>query len=163
MLKAINPQRALWLIFAAGVATIVGAWIFEYFGYAPCELCLRQRWAYYAAIPLALILALAAPTSPAVARNGLLVLALIWFGSMIFGIYHSGVEWKWWAGPAVCTGTGGLSGGLPDLGAAVVMCDTPAIRILGLSLAGWNAVISAGLVWIALAGFRSQGSSSVSQ
>jgi disulfide bond formation protein DsbB len=53
--------------------------------------------------------------------------------------------------------------GLPDLSSPVVMCDQPAIRILGLSLAGWNAVISLGLALVALAGARSQGSSSVSQ
>jgi disulfide bond formation protein DsbB len=163
MLNTLDPRRALLLLFAVALATIVGAWIFEYFGYAPCELCLKQRWAYYAAIPLALVLALAAPSAPALARNGLLLLALIWFASMVFGIYHSGVEWKWWPGPTTCTGTGGLSGGIPDLTAPVVMCDTPAIRIFGLSLAGWNAVISGVLVLIALAGFRSQGSSSVSQ
>jgi disulfide bond formation protein DsbB len=82
---------------------------------------------------------------------------------MIFGIFHSGVEWKWWAGPTACTGSGGLSTGLPDLSSPVVMCDQPAIRILGLSLAGWNAVISLGLALVALAGARSHGSSSVSQ
>jgi disulfide bond formation protein DsbB len=163
MLNTLDPRRALLLLFAVALATIVGAWIFEYFGYAPCELCLKQRWAYYAAIPLAFVLALTVPSAPALARNGLLLLTLIWFASMVFGIYHSGVEWKWWPGPTTCTGTGGLSGGIPDLTAPVVMCDTPAIRIFGLSLAGWNAVISGVLVLIALAGFRSQGSSSVSQ
>jgi len=163
MLKSLKPSLALWLIVAVGLATIVGAWIFEYFGYLPCELCLRQRWAYYAAIPIALVLAIIAPSVPFLARYGLLLLGLIWLGSMIFGIYHSGVEWKWWAGPTTCAGSGELSGGLPDLSAPVVMCDTPAIRIFGLSLAGWNAVISAVLAVIAVAGFRSQGSSSVSQ
>jgi disulfide bond formation protein DsbB len=141
------------------IATIAGAWIFEAAGYLPCELCLMQRWAYYAAIPLTAVLLVAAPLQ----RAGLYLLALLWIGSMIFGIFHSGVEWKWWAGPTACTGSGGLSTGLPDLSSPVVMCDQPAIRILGLSLAGWNAVISLGLALVALAGARSHGSSSVSQ
>ena len=126
----------------------------------PCELCLMQRWAYYAAIPLpAVLLARSSACNAPVSA----CLALLWIGSMIFGIYHSGVEWKWWAGPTACTGSGALSMGLPDLSSPVVMCDQPAIRILGLSLAGWNAVISLGLALVALAGARSQGSSSVSQ
>lgn len=163
MLNQLTPQRAALLIFAVALATIIGAWIFEYFGYAPCELCLKQRWAYYTGVPLALIIAVLAPAHYGLARIGLTLLALLWFASMIFGIYHSGVEWKWWAGPATCTAQAGFSGGLPDLSAPVVLCDTPAIRILGLSLAGWNAVISLGLALVALAGLKRQGSSSVSQ
>ena len=163
MLIFISPQRAALIILAVATATIAGAWIFELIGYAPCELCLLQRWAYYTAIPLALVLAVVGPRHPGILRFGLVVLGLLWLGSMVFGIYHSGVEWKWWPGPSTCTGTGGLSTGLPDLSKPVVMCDEPALRIFGLSLAGWNAVISLGLASVAFAGARRQGSSSVSQ
>lgn len=163
MLNSLNPQRAAVLIFAISLATIAGAWIFEYFGYAPCELCLMQRWSYYAGVPLALVVALVAPVNAGVARAGLVLLALLWLGSTGFGAYHAGVEWKWWPGPSTCGGQAGFSGGLPDLSAPVVLCDTPALIILGLSLAGWNAVISLGLSLIALAGLRPHGSSSVSQ
>jgi disulfide bond formation protein DsbB len=159
MLTSLTPRHALLLLLLMSIATIAGAWIFEAAGYLPCELCLMQRWAYYAAIPLTAMLLVAAPLQ----RAGLYLLALLWIGSMIFGIFHSGVEWKWWAGPTACTGSGALSMGLPDLSSPVVMCDQPAIRILGLSLAGWNAVISLGLALVALAGARSHGSSSVSQ
>ena len=163
MLKSLTPQRAALLIFAVALATILGAWVFEYFGYAPCELCLKQRWAYYTGVPMALIVALIAPRSANLARIGLVLLAVLWLGSMVFGIYHSGVEWKWWAGPATCTAQAGFSGGLPDLSKPAVLCDAPAIRILWLSLAGWNALISLGLALTAIAAFRNQGSSSVSQ
>lgn len=163
MLNSLTPQRAALLIFAIAFVTIAGAWIFEYLGYAPCELCLWQRWPYYAGIPLALLAALAAPVNASAARVGLTLLAVLWLGSMAFGIYHSGVEWKWWLGPSTCGNQSGFSGGLPDLSAPVVLCDTPALRIFGLSLAGWNAVISLGLALVALAGLRRQGSSSVSQ
>ena len=163
MLSHLTPRRAGLLIFAVTLATIAGAWIFELLGYAPCELCLMQRWAYYAGLPLALAVALLAPGSAGLARAGLGVLALLWLGSMVFGVYHAGVEWKWWLGPSTCGSQAGFSGGLPDLGKPVILCDTAAIRILGLSLAGWNAVISLGLALLALAGLRSQGSSSVSQ
>jgi disulfide bond formation protein DsbB len=163
MLSTLTAQRAAYLIFAGAFATIAGAWIFEYSGYAPCELCLLQRWAYYAGVPLSLAVAHLAPRQPRVARGGLALLTLLWLGSMVFGIYHAGVEWKWWPGPSTCTGAADFTGGLPDLSAPVVLCDTPAIRILGLSLAGWNAVISLGLALLAIQGLRSQGSSSVSQ
>ena len=164
MLNSLTPQRAALLIFLVAFATVAGAWIFEYFGYAPCELCLKQRWIYYVGVPLALIVALLAPGNPRLARMGLMLLGVVWLASMVFGIYHSGVEWKWWPGPATCTAQAGFSGGLPDLSKPAVLCDTPAIRILGPSLAGWNAVISLGLVLVAFAGLRrAQGSSSVSQ
>lgn len=164
MLNSLTPNRAALLIFLVAFATIAGAWIFEYYGYLPCELCLKQRWAYYAGVPLALIVVLLAPHSPGLAKAGLALLAVLWLGSMVFGIYHSGVEWKWWPGPSTCTAQAGFSGGLPDLSKPAVMCDEPALRIFGLSLAGWNAVISLGLALVAFAGMRrAQGSSSVSQ
>jgi disulfide bond formation protein DsbB len=139
MLKDLSQRQSLVVIFALTFAVLIGAWVFEYFGYAPCELCLMQRYAYYAVIPLALLLSFMPSTAQ---RGGLYLIAVIMLGSMIFGIYHSGVEWKWWQGPTTCTG-GNLSGGLPDLTKKPVMCDEPAIRIIGLSLAGWNAIISA--------------------
>jgi disulfide bond formation protein DsbB len=162
MLNAFTAKNCLAIILAVALATIAGAWLFEYFGYAPCELCLKQRWAYYAAIPLSAALFLV--PSPQIRTYGLYLLCLLWLGSMVFGIYHSGVEWKWWVGPSTCTGTGALTGGLPDLTKPVVMCDEPAIRIFGLSLAGWNAIISLSLVLVGWYGARrTYGSSSVSQ
>jgi disulfide bond formation protein DsbB len=97
---------------------------------------------------------------PGLRRAGLFLLAALFLGNMVFSIWHSGIEWQWWTGPSTCTGGGGLSGAVPDFGnLAVVQCDEPAIRILWLSLAGWNAVISAVLAAFAIR----QGSSSVSQ
>ena len=160
MLNSISQRQAVLIVFAVTLATILGAWAFEYAGYLPCELCLKQRVAYYIVIPLSLVIWAVAGKSPALLKQGLVVLGLIMLASCIFGIYHSGVEWKFWAGPQTCTG-GGFGGGLPDLTKQAVMCDQPAIRIFGLSLAGWNAVISAALSWFSLT--RAYGSSSASQ
>ena len=157
MLKEITRHQILLVIFVITTAILLGAYGFEYMGYAPCELCLMQRYAYYAVIPLSLIFSFLNPKSQ---RTGLYVIGAIMFGSMIFGIYHSGVEWKWWQGPTTCTG-GGFGGGLPDLTKKAVMCDQPAIRIIGLSLAGWNAITSA--VVSGLAFSKAYGSSSASQ
>lgn len=143
MLKSLSRQQAVLLVFVITLATILGAWGFEYAGYPPCELCLKQRIAYYIAVPLSLIIALVSRDNPKLLRGGLILLGLIMLGSCIFGIYHAGVEWKLWAGPTTCTGGGDFTSVLPDLSKPAVMCDQPAIRILGLSLAGWNAVVSA--------------------
>ena len=161
MLNSISPRQAMMLVFLITLTTILGAWVFEYAGYAPCELCLKQRFAYYAAVPLSLLFMLISQNNPKLMRGGLILLGLIMLGSCIFGIYHAGVEWKFWQGPTTCTGGGDFASGLPDLTKKAVMCDQPAIRILGLSLAGWNAVVSA--LTSALALGNAYGSSSASQ
>jgi disulfide bond formation protein DsbB len=132
------------------LAILVGAFIFEYAGYPPCELCLMQRWAYYVGIPFAGYLALA---NPRWIKTGLLVLAVMLAANALFGIYHAGVEWKWWEGPTACSG-GAVSDGLPDLTKPGVMCNEAALRILGLSLAGWNAIICGVLASFAWRGRR---------
>ncbi len=157
MLNNLTHRQTLHAVFAITTAVLIGAWIFEYLGYAPCELCLMQRYAYYAVIPLGLLFSF---LDPKLQRGGLYLVALIMLGSMIFGIFHAGVEWKFWQGPTTCTG-GKVTGGLPDLTKKAVMCDEPALRILGLSLAGWNAIVSAAVSWFAFS--RAQGSSSASQ
>jgi len=155
MLSRLTPRRAAALVFIIAALTIVGAWAFQWAGYSPCALCLKQRWAYYGVIPLSLVLALAPPAWSSTVRLGLVVVALIMLASMVFGIYHAGVEWRWWPGPGTCEGT--LSGGLPQLGTTpVVSCEDPALRILGLSLAGWNAVVSLALALVAFLGARAR-------
>lgn len=161
MLTGISPRSALLLVSLAALATIAGAWIFEWAGYLPCPLCLWQRWPYYAVIPTGLAAAAVAGGREKSGQAALHAIAVVMAGSALFGIYHSGVEWKWWPGPGTCSGS--LSGILPDLSKPVVRCDEPAIRILGLSLAGWNAIVSTGLSWFAFLAARAQGSSSVSQ
>jgi len=149
---------AIVAILAVAAATLGGAFIFEALGYAPCELCLKERIPYYAGIALA-----AAALMPALAgmrawlRVALGVLAVVFAASMIFGIYHAGVEWGFWQGPTDCTGNFQKATSTEDFlqrlqTIKVVRCDAVAIRILGLSLAGWNAIVSAALVWIAVAG-----------
>ena len=86
-----------------------------------------------------------------------MLIALILIANAVFGIYHAGAEWKFWPGPDTCGGD--LGEGLPTLtNDPVVRCDEAAIRILGLSLAGWNAVICAALAAVALKGASRNGS-----
>ena len=150
MLNSLTPTRGAAFIAAALALVIVGAWLFEAAGYPPCELCLMQRWAYYVGIPFATFMAMA---NPRWIRFGLAALMMILIANAVFGVYHAGVEWKWWEGPATCGG-GAVSGGLPDLSKPAVMCNEAALRILGLSLAGWNAILCACLAALALRSSR---------
>ena len=135
------------LIAAASIAILAAVWIFQGMGYAPCELCLTQRYAFYAAIPLALLTSFVAGRSAhGLARAGFALLALIFAASAALAAYHAGVEYHWWAGPTACTGgVGSLD--VNDLvnsldSVKVVRCDEVQLRIAGLSLAGWNVVVS---------------------
>ena len=171
MLSRNRTAQAVAAVFAITTATIVAAWGFELAGYLPCPLCLQQRWAYYAVVPLSgllLGLLLSDPRHEGLVRRGLLLVALIMIASAILAAYHAGVEWKWWPGPATCGFGSGLSGGLPNLDTArAISCDEAQWRFLGLSFAGWNVVVSLVVVGLALWGTRraraDQGSSSASQ
>jgi disulfide bond formation protein DsbB len=153
-----KPLASLWLFALVAVSTIAAAWAFQIFGaFAPCPLCLQQRWPYYFCIPLALLLIWWAGrlSSPNMLRFGLLLIALIMFAGAALALYHTGVEWKWWPGPRTCAAADDLSSGLPDLSnARVVRCDEAPWRFLGLSFAGWNLLISLALAALALHGAR---------
>jgi disulfide bond formation protein DsbB len=148
------------IVLALCVATIVGAFAFQAAGYAPCELCLKERLPYYAGMALAATtLLLAWRRSNGASRTGFVLLALVFLFSAGFGAYHAGVEWGFWPGPSDCTGTLARAADNADFlrqlqTVRVVRCDAVAIRILGLSLAGWNAVISTGLAAVAVLGAR---------
>ncbi|MET0222064.1 MAG: disulfide bond formation protein B [Tardiphaga sp.] len=131
-------------------ATLAGAWFFQLvLDIKPCPLCLEQRYAYYLAIPLAVLVAIAAARDAprGVVVAGLVLLALAALGNAVLGGYHAGVEWKFWQGPTDC------SGPIVDFGRAgsllqqldtvkVIRCDEVQFRFLGLSLAGYNVLIS---------------------
>lgn len=158
-----NPVTlAAFAVVLVGAATILGAWAFQYAGYAPCPLCLQQRIPYYVGIPLALIALLAARARPgsAVSRGLIGLVGLLFLGSAVFAAYHAGVEWKWWPGPTDCAGGAGgevTAGSLLDSleTTRLVRCDEAAWRLFGVSLAGYNVLISAALAFISLgAAFR---------
>jgi disulfide bond formation protein DsbB len=143
-----------------GIAAILGAYFFQYvLGLPPCPLCLEQRMAYYVSIPLAalILLGVSVGSSPKVAILALIAIAGFMLWNTGLGFYHAGIEWQWWAGPQDCAGPltdigsrGGLLEQLQQI--RVVRCDEAAWRFLGLSLAGYNALISLTLAGIALWG-----------
>ena len=119
-----------------------GAYFFQYvLGYAPCKMCLWQRWPHGFAILIGLIILCTRNIKISI------VGALAAFITSIIGFYHAGVEQKWWEGPTTCTSNSieGLSANdLLDqiLAAPIARCDEIAWDLLGISMAGWNGVIS---------------------
>lgn len=159
---AANPAALAALAIALiAAATLAGAWFFQLgLDIKPCPLCLEQRYAYYLALPIAAFLAfLAARGAPRqVLMAGFVVLLIATLANAWLGGYHAGVEWQFWPGPSDC------SGPLVDFGKAgtlleqldkvrVVRCDEVQWRFLGLSLAGYNLLISLAMAAIALFGF----------
>ena len=157
------------LVAAGGAATILGAYYFQYvMGLRPCPLCLEQRIAFYVSIPLAIVVAIGASRGarPPIAAAGLGVIALAMLFNSGLALFHAGVEWKWWPGPQECSGPltdlsagGDLLSSLTNL--TIVRCDEAAWRFLGLSLAGYDVLISLVLAaiatWGATAAWRARG------
>ncbi len=142
-------------ILAVALLMVLGALTFEHIlGYQPCPLCYLQRKPWYALVPGGLALVVfAVKGNTGMLRIGLALAALLLLVNAGIGGWHAGIEWKWWEGPASCS-SGGMdfTVALPDLNRRVVLCDEAPVRILGLSLAGWNAVVSFALAMLALYG-----------
>jgi disulfide bond formation protein DsbB len=159
-----NPAQMVALaIQIIAAATLAGAWFFELvLDIRPCPLCLEQRYAYYLILPLAALLTVAAvkraPRPLLLAGFGIVVLAALanaWLGG-----YHAGVEWKFWQGPTDCSGPIGNLGSAGNLlerldTVKVIRCDEVQWRFLGLSLAGYNVLISLLMAAIAAWGVKS--------
>ena len=147
----LNPldKKSAGVAFVLGLATILAAWGSQLIGgLQPCELCLEQRLAYYYGLPILLVVLLTWNRLPlAVWYIAMAVVAAIFAWGTYMGVYHAGVEWGFWPGPTACTGVGGemdfdaLSNLTPVIG-----CDVVQFRFLGISLAGYNALISLAIV-----------------
>jgi disulfide bond formation protein DsbB len=154
---ALTASLAITII---AVATLAGAWFFQLvLEILPCPLCLEQRYAYYLAVPLGALVAIAAARGAPrlLLLVGLIILALAALGNAGLGTYHAGVEWHFFQGPTDCTGPVGNLGSAGNLlerldTVKVIRCDEVQWRFLGLSLAGYNVLISLLMAAIALWG-----------
>lgn len=132
------------------IVAILTALGFQYIGgYVPCMLCLLERYAYYAGIPVLFIaLILASGGYRTAAAVLFFVVGLAFLANAGLGVYHAGAEWKFWPGPATCGGGESLTTSAGSLlkdiqGIKVMKCDEASFRFLGISFAGWNVVASA--------------------
>lgn len=158
-LERVSAQWALAYL-VASVAILATAWIFQYgFGYAPCELCMYQRYPYMAVVVLAalsLYLIKRAPfNSPRTALGGLVVIVLAMCLEAAIALYHVGIEQTWWRGSGSCVATFSASMSEEEirniiLSSPPVRCDVPAWTLLSVSMAGYNFLLASLLVMFGL-------------
>jgi disulfide bond formation protein DsbB len=149
-------------VLAASVVILGSAFAFQFIGgLAPCELCLLQRYPYAIAIGLAGV-------GSGLARAGVnrrllaVLLALCGLTFLVgagIAVFHVGVEQKWWEGTSACVGNLTGASSAEDLrqrllAAPVVRCDEPAWTMFGISMAGYNALLSLALGIASLASVR---------
>jgi disulfide bond formation protein DsbB len=147
MRSTFNTARLIALLLP--LALLAGAWGSQLIGHLyPCEMCHWQRWPHYAAVVIA-ALAFVVPGRDA-KRMLVLLAALAIALSGVIGFFHAGVEYHWWQGITACTSTMGRSGGTPEemlariMGAPIIRCDVAQWTLFGISLAGFNAILSLG-------------------
>jgi disulfide bond formation protein DsbB len=158
-----DPARAAAAIVAVvGAATIGGFFFFQYvLGYPPCPLCLDQRNAYYVGVPLAALLWLGAGfgASRKVLILGFVAIAIAMLWNTGLSAYHAGVEWKFWPGPLDCSGPINNFGSAATMlnrlqNIRIVRCDEAAWRLFGISLAGYDVMVSLLLTVVAAWGAK---------
>ena len=150
-------SQRLGLLITGGISTTLlgGALLFQYVGeLAPCSLCIWQRWPHLAVIVVAFI------GLRGVMPRGMLCLAFI-AGSISvgLGVYHAGIEYGLWAGPTGCSANLLPDGDIKALTqqlliTPLVRCDEVQWSLFGLSMAGWNALISLDIIAAALISLR---------
>ncbi|MDQ0313678.1 disulfide bond formation protein B [Amorphus orientalis] len=158
-----TPQSRQRLTTLAGLAllisaaTILTAWGFELIGgYVPCPLCLQQRVPYYIGVPLTVVALWLAYTARITgARIVMALFAATMAYGLYLGVYQAGAEWGFWQGPTDCapgdTSVRDAANFLQTLQTTrIASCTDPALRILGLSFAGWNAVVTLVLTLLGL-------------
>lgn len=156
------PRPSTWLLIAAAAAAALLAAVHlleRVGGYPPCELCLRQREVLWTVLAVGMTGAGLGRWRPVLARVAVVAVAVAFVVGVAVAGYHAGVEWRWWPGPTTCSGRPAGSVGAADVAAIfsgaktvhVVRCDEAALRIAGLSLAGWNVLASAALALASLA------------
>ncbi len=157
----VDESAAAAFIALVGLLTIGGFFFFQYgLGYQPCPLCLEQRTAFYVSVPLAALLLLGAGygASRKVLLLGFAVIALVMLWNTGLAAYHAGVEWKLWQGPTDCSGpiaplgTGSLMSRLQNV--RLVRCDVAPWRLFGISLPGYDVLVSLLLAAVAAYGFK---------
>ncbi len=161
--KLVKQTAPVWLLWAAGLSAVMLAVAhgFETFGHLPpCELCLHQREGYWATGYEGLIGYGLARWRVALSRGLLGLSAALFALETALAAYHAGVEWRWWPGPASCTGVhshvtaADMARLLSGASVHVVQCDQAAWRLLGLSMAGWNALAALALTVATLVALR---------
>ncbi len=157
-LAADSAARLIALLLPLGL--LGGALGSQYLGgLHPCEMCYWQRWPHFAALALALVSYALASRLPDRGRSLVWLAALAIIVSGAIGAYHAGVEPGIFEGFTTCTSA--TSAGLSSeellkavMAAPIVRCDDIQFAFLGISMAGWNAILSIlaalSILWLSL-------------
>ena len=135
------------LAIAVPALLLGGAYISQYvFGLFPCEMCWWQRYPHYIALALGLTAAFTPPARLGLKRSVITLAALAILASGLIGGFHAGVEYDWWEGITGCATNVAAGGNALDniMNAPLVRCDVSPWDLFGISLAGWNFIISTG-------------------
>jgi disulfide bond formation protein DsbB len=158
-MKLLAPRAAPALLAHGSAALLLGALAFQHWGgLAPCVLCLWQRWPHVVAIAAGLVAMFLIRQGRRAASGWVVLIAAAALAVTAgIGAYHAGVEWRWWEGTAACGATGPVANTAAALreqllAAPVVRCDEIAWSLFGISMAGWNFIISGALALIGLRG-----------
>ena len=149
-MNGLHKARALALAIPAGL--LGGAYISQYvFGLFPCEMCWWQRWPHFAALAFAALSYGIVPARVWVALAGLAIIT-----SGLIGGFHAGVEYGWWEGITGCSSLPSAIDVMDVSAAPLVRCDVAPWSLFGVSLAGWNFLISfvGGGAVLALAAYK---------
>ena len=155
MSTSLERARLLSVLVPAGL--LAGAYGSQYLGgLHPCEMCYWQRWPHFAALALGLV-SHAMVKLPDRGRSLVWLAALAILASGAIAVYHAGVELGIFEGLTKCSGAGGGNSGdlLADmLAAPLIRCDQVQFSFIGVSMAGWNAILSIGfgsaILWLSL-------------
>jgi disulfide bond formation protein DsbB len=158
--RPILPSQLGLLAVLGSGALLGGAYYFQYVvGLAPCDMCYWQRYPHMVAIGVGLLAATSFAWPRLALAFALIAVIALLVGAGI-GVFHAGIEYGWWPGPQTCSGSipSGLSA--EDLkkylfSARLVRCDQVAWSMWGLSMAGWNALLSAALAVVLASGVAS--------
>jgi len=142
IVSRVESRAAALLLIAVSGSLLLGALAFQHIGgLAPCEMCYWQRYAHGAV----LLLALAALLTRSRVAAGLALVAMLVSAGL--GGFHAGVEQGWWDGPTACSS--GMAKGMSQadildslMDAPLIRCDAIAWQFAGISMAGWNALVS---------------------
>jgi disulfide bond formation protein DsbB len=133
------------LSFCISTTMLVSAFYLQYFkNLPPCDLCITQRWFHAFILLYSLTFYIIMKTKKLPLTLVILGLALVWISSGLAGMYHFGIELKLWTGPEACSSNLIFSKDLLKdlLNKSPIKCDEIMFSILGISLAGWNAIVS---------------------
>ena len=165
MLTPFLDRWRLVALLSAGLMLAIAHGFQTFGGYQPCTLCLRQREVYWVVAGFAAVamVAVRMPGGPRLRAASCWILALMFLAGCGIAVYHAGAEWKLWPGPTTCSSSGGAvsAGSMADLlnGAKIrpPACDQAAWVFLGVSMAGWNALISLKLAVLSVLAARREG------